>query len=78
MRRGLGYDVDPAKGMYAVRGVPAWFISRRLTLRGFIVSDFYADGARERAVAELKGWVESGRLTVREDVVDGFESCRPR
>jgi NADPH-dependent curcumin reductase CurA len=69
-----GYDVDPAKGMYAVRGVPAWFISRRLTLRGFIVSDFYADGARERAVAELKGWVESGRLTVREDVVDGFEN----
>jgi NADPH-dependent curcumin reductase CurA len=53
--------------------VPAWFISRRLTLRGFIVSDFYADGARERAVAELKGWVESGRLTVREDIVEGFE-----
>jgi NADPH-dependent curcumin reductase CurA len=68
------YDADPSTGLQAVRGVPAWFISRRLTLRGFIVSDFYAGGARERALAELKGWVEGGQLKVREDVVDGFEN----
>jgi NADPH-dependent curcumin reductase CurA len=68
------YDADPSAGVQAVRGVPAWFISRRLTLRGFIVSDFYADGARERALAELKGWVDSGQLKVREDIVDGFEN----
>jgi NADPH-dependent curcumin reductase CurA len=68
------YDADPSTGLQAVRGVPAWFISRRLTLRGFIVSDFYVGDARERALAELKGWVESGQLKVREDIVDGFEN----
>ena len=67
------YDADPSLGGYAVRGVPAWFISRRLTLRGFIVSDFYTGDARERALVELKGFVESGRLKVREDILDGFE-----
>ncbi|WP_147154341.1 NADP-dependent oxidoreductase [Reyranella soli] len=68
------YDTDPSKAPQAVRGVPAWFTARRLTLRGFIVSDFYAGGARERAIAELRGWVESGQLKVREDIVDGFEN----
>jgi NADPH-dependent curcumin reductase CurA len=67
------YDTDPSKSPQAVRGVPAWFISRRLTLRGFIVSDFYAGDARERAITELRGWVESGQIKVREDIVDGFE-----
>jgi NADPH-dependent curcumin reductase CurA len=65
------YDADPGKAMQGVRGVPAWFISRRLTLRGFIVSDF-AD-KRDRALAELKEWVESGKLKVREDIIEGFE-----
>jgi NADPH-dependent curcumin reductase CurA len=68
------YDADPSKGIQAVRGVPAWFISRRLSLRGFIVSDFYTDGRREAALADLRGWVESGQLKVLEDIVDGFES----
>jgi NADPH-dependent curcumin reductase CurA len=67
------YDTDPAKGMQGVRGVPAWFISRRLTLRGFIVSDFYVDDARERAIAELKDWVARGQLKVREDIIQGLE-----
>lgn len=66
------YDIDPAKGAQSVRGVPAWFISRRLTLRGFIVSDFYAD--RAKALLELQGWVTADRLKVLEDIVDGLES----
>jgi NADPH-dependent curcumin reductase CurA len=66
------YDADPSKGMQGVRGVPAWFISRRLTLKGFIVSDFYA--RREQAIDELKGWVASGQIKVREDIMDGFEA----
>jgi len=65
------YDADPGKTMQGVRGVPGWFISRRLTLRGFIVSDF-AD-KRAQALAELKDWVESGKLKVREDIIEGFE-----
>ncbi|HEV7689858.1 MAG TPA: NADP-dependent oxidoreductase [Hyphomonadaceae bacterium] len=68
------YDLDPTKGLQAVRGVPAWFISRRLTLKGFIVTDFYGEGRREAAIAELKGWVDAGKLKVREDIIDGFEN----
>ena len=69
------YDNDPAKSMtQGVRGVPSWFISRRLTLRGFIVSDFYGAGRREAAIDELRGWVESGKLKVLEDIIDGIEN----
>jgi NADPH-dependent curcumin reductase CurA len=52
--------------------VPGLVVVKRLTLRGFIVTDFY--GRRAEAVAELKAWVESGRLKVREDVIDGLEN----
>jgi len=67
------YDLEPAMGLQSVRGVPAWFISRRLTLRGFIVSDFYSEGRKEAALKQLRGWVESGHIKVREDIIDGFE-----
>jgi len=66
------YDADPTKGMQTVRGVPAWFISRRLSMRGFIVSDFYAE--REQAIAELKNWVRSGQIKVRDDIVEGLQN----
>jgi len=64
------YDTDPAKGLQSVRGIPAWFISRRLSLRGFIVADFYA--RRPEALRELRSWVERGQLQVREDIIDGL------
>jgi NADPH-dependent curcumin reductase CurA len=66
------YDADPTKGLQSVRGVPAWFISRRLSLRGFIVSDFYAE--RDRALADLKSWVDGRRLKVREDIIEGLDN----
>jgi NADPH-dependent curcumin reductase CurA len=56
---------------YGVRGL-AGIVSKRVNIRGFIVSDF-----REQwpvALAELKGWVESGQLKVFEDVLDGLET----
>jgi NADPH-dependent curcumin reductase CurA len=56
---------------YGLRGVST-IISKRVTLRGFIVSDFYV--RREQALAELKEWVESGALKVREDIIEGFEN----
>jgi NADPH-dependent curcumin reductase CurA len=52
--------------------VPGLIVTKRLTLRGFIVSDF--DAGREAALDELEDWVESGKLTVREDVMDGLET----
>ncbi len=45
---------------------------KRLTMRGFIVSDFF--GRRDEALAQLRGWVDDGRLKVIEDVVEGFEN----
>jgi NADPH-dependent curcumin reductase len=49
------------------------FVGRRVTLRGFIVSDFAPkfEPAR-RAMGEL---VRSGRLKYREDIVDGIEKA---
>lgn len=66
------YDTDPTKHIQTARGVPAWFISRRLSLRGFIVSDFHAE--RDGALYELKNWVDSGQLRVIEDVIVGLEN----
>ena len=65
------YDTasQPAHGP---RGVPFLFVVKRLTMRGFIVSDFF--GRRDAALAQLRAWVEDGRLKVIEDVVEGFEN----
>jgi len=54
------------------RGVPFLFVVKRLTMRGFIVSDFF--GRRDEALARLRSWVEEGRLKVIEDIVEGFEN----
>jgi NADPH-dependent curcumin reductase CurA len=62
-------DVPPPHGP---RGVPGLIVTKRLKVQGFVVMDFYAD--REAALAELKGWVESGKLKVFEDVIDGIEN----
>lgn len=64
------YDgAAPASGP---RGVPGLIVVKRLTLKGFIVTDFYA--RREAAIADLQSWVASGRLKVEEDVIDGLEA----
>ncbi len=63
---------DGAAPRAGPRGVPGLIVTKRLTLRGFIVSDF--DAQRSEALAELKGWVDSGQLQVREDVLEGLEN----
>ena len=63
---------DGAAPPHGPRGVPGLIVTKRLTLTGFVVMDFY--GQREAALAELQGWVKSGQLKVREDVMDGLES----
>lgn len=54
------------------RGVPGLIVTKRLTMRGFVVMDFESQNAR--ALADLQAWVASGRLKVREDIVEGFEN----
>ena len=65
------YDTasQPAHGP---RGVPFLLVVKRLTMRGFIVSDFF--GKRDEALAQLRSWVEAGQLKVIDDVVEGFDS----
>jgi NADPH-dependent curcumin reductase CurA len=48
-------------------------LSKRLTLRGFIVSDFadQADAFRR----DVAGWLREGKIKYREDVVDGLEAA---
>ncbi len=54
------------------RGVPGLIVTKRLTLTGFVVMDFA--GGWPAALAELRTWVETGALKVREDVIDGLEN----
>jgi hypothetical protein len=63
---------DGAAPPHGPRGVPGLIVTKRLTLRGFIVSDFAHEN--DSALAQLRAWVESGQLKVFEDVIDGLES----
>jgi NADPH-dependent curcumin reductase CurA len=63
---------DGAAPAHGPRGVPGLIVTKRLIMRGFIVSDFYEQN--DKALANLKAWVEDGALQVREDVIDGFEN----
>ncbi|WP_246882941.1 zinc-binding dehydrogenase [Pseudomonas chlororaphis] len=57
-------------GPQGVRG-PGIVIIKSLTLQGFLLSDYLDQ--QDWAIVELKGWVDSGQLSVREDVIDGFD-----
>jgi NADPH-dependent curcumin reductase CurA len=63
---------DGAAPPHGPRGVPGLIVTKRLTLRGFVVMDF--DDQREAALKELQGWVASGQLKVQEDIIEGLEN----
>jgi NADPH-dependent curcumin reductase CurA len=64
------YDMAaPASGP---RGVPGLIVVKRLRAEGFIVTDFFDQ--RERAIADLQSWVQSGKLKVQEDLIEGLEN----
>jgi NADPH-dependent curcumin reductase CurA len=63
---------DMAAPTSGPRGVPGLIVVKRLTVQGFIVTDFF--GERDRALADLQAWVQSGKLKVEEDVIDGLEN----
>ncbi len=64
------YDGEAPR--HGPRGVPGLIVTKRLSLRGFIVSDF--DDKRTQALADLQSWAASGQLKVQEDVIDGLEN----
>ena len=63
---------DSAPPPHGPRGIPGLIVTKRLTLRGFIVMDF--DDQRDKALADLQAWVASGQLKVQEDMIEGLEN----
>ncbi len=63
---------DGAPPDHGPRGIPGLIVTRRLTMRGFIVFDYFDE--RESALGQLESWVKEGRIHVREDIVDGFDN----
>lgn len=64
------YDGAPAA--HGPRGVPGLIVVKRLVMQGFIVMDYMKES--QRALADLQGWVASGKLKVQEDIIDGLEN----
>lgn len=55
---------------------PRWlgtFVGKRVTARGFIVWDFNARYGP--AMQRMGGWVRSGRIKYKEDIIDGIENA---
>lgn len=48
-------------------------LSKRLTLRGFIVSDFADQQAA--FLRDVSGWIRDGRIRYREDIAEGLENA---
>jgi NADPH-dependent curcumin reductase CurA len=64
------YDgAPPATGP---RGIPGLIVVKRLTMQGFIFTDF--SDQRTQALADLQDWVKDGRIKVQEDIVAGLEN----
>jgi NADPH-dependent curcumin reductase CurA len=63
---------DGAAPAHGPRGIPGLIVTKRLTLRGFVVMDF--EDQWEAALKELQGWVASGQLKVQEDIIEGLEN----
>jgi len=58
----------------SVRALMRAVLVKRLTLRGFIIFDDFADGMPE-FLETMQGWVQSGRIKYREDIVQGLENA---
>lgn len=63
---------DGAPPPHGPRGIPGLIVTKRLTLRGFVLFDF--DARRDEALKALEGWVSEGKIKVPEDVIDGLEN----
>lgn len=55
------------------RNLPGMVVVKRLRMEGFIVMDFADQDAR--AEADIKAWLDAGKIKVIEDIVDGLENA---
>jgi NADPH-dependent curcumin reductase CurA len=63
---------DGTAPRHGPRGIPGLIVTKRLTLQGFILYDFASQ--RQTALTDLRAWVESGKIKVCEDIIDGIEN----
>jgi NADPH-dependent curcumin reductase CurA len=63
---------DGAPSATGPRGVPGLIVVKRLTMQGFIVTDYME--RRNEAIRDLQSWVAAGTLKVQEDVILGLEN----
>jgi hypothetical protein len=66
-------DTGPPPGPNMVPALMGQVLVRRLTFRGFIVSD-HGD-LQPEFLREMGPWVREGRIKYREDIVDGLENA---
>ena len=64
---------SPASAAISVPQVMRAMLTKRLTFRGFIVSDFAARHAD--FLRDVSAWLREGRIKYREDVVEGLEKA---
>ena len=64
-----GLPQEPDRTSLLMRAI----LTKRLTLRGFIVGDFASQA--ELFQLEVSQWLREGRIRYREDVVDGLENA---
>ncbi len=64
---------DQASPQNGPRGVPGLIVTKRLTLKGFIVMDFNAK-EQEEAEKNLLNWVNEKKIIPAEDIMHGLES----
>ncbi len=63
---------DGAAPAHGPRGIPGLIVVKRLTMQGFILTDF--NDQRDKALADLHAWVKAGKIKVREDIMTGLEN----
>ncbi|KAF8938366.1 hypothetical protein EDD21DRAFT_439991 [Dissophora ornata] len=58
---------------YGVKNL-MYIVSKRITMRGFIVSDFAAECGAD-FVKDVGSWLSNGEIIYKEDIADGIESA---
>lgn len=66
-------QAEPPPGPDRLSQLMGLILSRHLTVRGFIQTDFI--GLYPEFLREMGGWLREGRIRYREDIVDGLENA---
>jgi NADPH-dependent curcumin reductase CurA len=66
-------DTAPPPGPNRLPAVWRMILTKRLTVRGLLVTDFAA--MHDDFLRDVSAWMREGRIRYREDIVDGFENA---